>query len=141
MIADRYKLKTGNICLEITEETELDYVWLTKQGIFEQMKVSDNAESAGDVWADDERNSEETQTAAQQIANNIGRNETTQAVEASVTVAAVEYTVTLDIETRELVVVKEETPEETVEEETAIASRIRSLLSWMSSAKRSSTGH
>ena len=55
---------------DITEQTDLDYVWLTKQGVYEQIKISDSATDAGDTWADDESNSEETQAAAQQIANN-----------------------------------------------------------------------
>ena len=55
---------------EVTPTTELDYVWLTKQGIYEQIKISDSKSDAGTTWADDEGNSKETQDAAKQIANN-----------------------------------------------------------------------
>ena len=61
---------------ELTEETPLDYVWLTKQGIFEQIKVSDNSESMQNAkWADDDDFEDtNTQEAAIDIANNIGRD-------------------------------------------------------------------
>ena len=52
---------------------DVDYIWLTKQGIYEQVKVSSNKYISGSIWAD-ESNSKETQEAAQQIANNINRN-------------------------------------------------------------------
>lgn len=81
---------------EITESTSLDYIWLTKQGIYEQIKVSDSKVSAGEVWADDASNSEKTQEAAQQIANNIGRDAGGN-VKANVTIGSTEYTVTLDV--------------------------------------------
>lgn len=58
------------------ETTSSDYVWLTKQGIFEQIKVSDSSEEITEEakWADDGNVVEKTQTAAMQIANNIGRD-------------------------------------------------------------------
>lgn len=106
---------------EVTEETELDYIWLTKQGIYEQIVVSDNSETLTlkntdvKVWADDENNSEKTQNAAQQIANNIGRDsENNIDVKLTVTKEAdtKTYKVTLD-EERNLIVVDESDADET----------------------------
>ena len=87
---------------EVTEETNLDYVWLTKQGIFEQIKVSDNSETMESAkWADDASLTDtKTQEAAIDIANNIGRNADTQKVEEHVD----DYTITIDEESRELIV-------------------------------------
>ena len=113
-------LQTGTD--EVTEETELDYVWLTKQGIFEQIKVSDNNESMEDAkWADDSSLADtNTQSAANDIANNIGRDTTTNEIKVEVTVEkTVEqltetktYKVVLN-EDRDLVVVDKEDTEET----------------------------
>ena len=68
---------------EVTEETELDYVWLTKQGVYEQITISDNDSKPTttidneevSVWADTSDKSEETKDAAYKIANNISRDE------------------------------------------------------------------
>lgn len=68
------------------KEANKDYVWLTKQGIYEQIKVSDSATSAGDVWVNTSSKSDETKNAAQQIANNIGENVTVGEKEYAVTV-------------------------------------------------------
>jgi hypothetical protein len=91
---------------EITEETELDYVWLTKQGIFEQIKISESDEKITSTakWADEDEVEADTQQAAKDIANNIGRNASTNEVEDTVTIGTTEYAVTLDEETRELIV-------------------------------------
>ena len=91
----------------VTDATDLDYVWLTKQGIYEQIKVSDNNQSTADAkWADDASlDNTNTQEAAYDIANNIGRNTTTNKVEDTVTTVENEtYDVSLDEETRDLVV-------------------------------------
>jgi hypothetical protein len=55
---------------DITEETELDYVWLTAVGVYEQVTVSASDEVAGTNYAADSQNAEQ-KTTAQQIANNI----------------------------------------------------------------------
>lgn len=61
-----------------TESTEMDYVWLTKQGIYEQIVVSDNEDKKENIgasqveWVDTSNKSAETKDAAQKIANNIG---------------------------------------------------------------------
>ena len=60
-------LQTGTE--DITETTELDYVWLTAVGIYEQVTVSESNATAGDTYAT-ETNAEK-QKAAQEIANNI----------------------------------------------------------------------
>ena len=76
------------------QQNELDYVWLTKQGIYEQIKVSNSDESAGSVWADDESNSQTTKDAAQQIANNIVDQ---------IEIVDKTYNVSVDSSTREIV--------------------------------------
>ena len=106
-------LQTGTDA--VTEDTELDYVWLTKQGVYEQIKVSDTSESAGSTWVDDVSISEKTQKAAFEIANTIGRNAETKKVEATTNVEEVNYTVTLNEVTRELVIVNTAAPETPVE--------------------------
>lgn len=90
----------------VTDATDLDYVWLTKQGIYEQIKVSDNNQSTADAkWADDASlDNTNTQEVAYDIANNIGRNTTTNKVEDTVTFENEIYDVSLDEETRDLVV-------------------------------------
>ena len=95
-------LALQNSTAEVTEQTPLDYVWLTKQGVYEQVAISDNDQTAAPEatpnvinYADNELNSQTTQTAAQQIANNIVEN---------VEVNEQPYTVTVDPTTRELVV-------------------------------------
>ena len=93
---------------EVTETTDLDYVWLTKQGIYEQIKVSDNKASAGSTWANDSSVTANTQEAAKQIANNIGRNEAGQVSEQTV-VQDKAYNITVDPDTREIVVKDAET--------------------------------
>ena len=102
---------TGTLVVALQNGTsttsDTDFVWLTKQGIYEQIKVSDSASSAGTVWANDDSNSAETQTAAQQIANNIGRNN--DGTIASVTVETVEYEIAVDPTTRELVITNKDT--------------------------------
>ena len=64
---------------KLDEEKEVEsneFVWLTKQGVYEQIAISDNADSViseaaeATVYADEVSN-QKTQTAAQQIANNI----------------------------------------------------------------------
>ena len=99
---------------EVTEQTDLDYVWLTKQGVFEQIKISDSAESANTantVWAD-QAESDDTQNAAQQIANNIGRDNEGK-VNEPVEVAGTAATIVLD-DSRDLIVVTNvENPSET----------------------------
>lgn len=60
---------------QVTEQTELDYVWLTAIGVYEQVVVSDQkeslaAEGANNTYAADSTNQEKKDT-AQQIANNI----------------------------------------------------------------------
>ena len=57
-------------------ETTSDFIWLTKQGIFEQIKVSGEGDkiSEGAKWADDGAVDDDTQKASFQIANNIGRD-------------------------------------------------------------------
>ena len=92
----------GTLVVALEYSSNTDYVWLTKQGIYEQIKVSDNKESAGTVWVDDSSNSASTQEAAKQIANNIGRDESGK-VAATVTIAEDEYSITLD-EDRNIVV-------------------------------------
>ena len=109
---------------EITESTELDYVWLTKQGIYEQITVSDRKDTAGETWVNTSDKSDETKTAAQQIANNIGRD-ANGVVAATVTVSDTEYTVTLD-ENRDIVV--KTTGGETVENSDIIASATTSAV-------------
>ena len=110
----------------VTESTELDYIWLTKQGIYEQIKVSNNAESAGDVWADDESNSAATQEAAKQIANNI--------LNSNVTIADVTYTISVDENTRDLVIKNSATNEVATENITeAIISGIEDESTYYSS--------
>ena len=105
---------------EVTQNTELDYVWLTKQGIYEQIKVSDNANNAGTVWADDDSNSATTQDAAQQIANNIGRDVATGEVSQPVSITGVEAeTVIILNEDRDLVVVEAAHPEVEIATEAA----------------------
>lgn len=89
-------------------DSSKDFVWLTKQGVYEQITVSDSAEEAGNNWVNTSNKPEETKTAAQQIANNIGRNASGE-ISASVIVDSVEYTVTVDPTTRELVVTNTET--------------------------------
>jgi|GEM_PF-1804561 len=96
---------------EVTEETDLDYVWLTKQGIYEQITISESKTEAGETWVDTSDKSDETKTAAQQIANNIGRDAITGEVSATVTVSETEYTVTINPDTRELVVTNAATGE------------------------------
>ena len=54
-----------------TETTDdIDYVWLTAVGVYEQVTVSSSGESAGTTYAA-EAGTEERKTTAQQIANNI----------------------------------------------------------------------
>ena len=96
---------TGNV-----QQNELDYVWLTKQGIYEQIKVSNSDESAGTVWADDESNSATTQDAAQQIANNIGRDAQGK-IDAQVTVGTATFDVDLD-DDRNIILVDDKTAAE-----------------------------
>ena len=88
---------------EVTPTTELDYVWLTKQGIYEQITVSSSKTDKGSTWVDTSDKSAETKDAAKQIANNIGRNEDGKVAETT-TVDEKEYNVTVDPETREIVV-------------------------------------
>ena len=85
-------LQTGTE--EITDSTELDYVWLTKQGVYEQITISDSSEKATttigseeqSVWVNSSNKFDETKAAAQQIANNIGTTATINDVVYSVSV-------------------------------------------------------
>ena len=96
---------------ETVPQNGLDYVWLTKQGIYEQIKVSDNDDDPGTTWAD-ETNSATTQNAAQQIANNIGRDVATGEVSQPVSITGVDAeTVIVLNENRDLVVVEAANPE------------------------------
>lgn len=85
-------LQTGTE--EITESTELDYVWLTKQGVYEKITVSENNTSAGTTWVNTSNKPAETKTAAQQIANNIGT---------TATVGETTYDVAVNETTRDIV--------------------------------------
>ena len=109
---------------EINDESTVDYVWLTKQGIFEQIKVSSESTSMEDAeWVDDfAYEGTNTQDAAYEIANNIGRNETTKKVESQVE----NYTVVLDEETRDLVVTdsNQQVIEEVTTVETVVAAAV-----------------
>lgn len=77
------------------QDTAKDYVWLTKQGLYEQVTVSPTGESAGTTWVNTSDKSNETKNAAIQIANNI---------EDSVTVGTETYSISVDSTTREIVV-------------------------------------
>lgn len=109
---------------EINDESTVDYVWLTKQGIFEQIKVSSESTSMEDAeWVDDAAyEGTNTQDAAYEIANNIGRNEVTKKVEKQVD----DYIVTLDEETRDLVVTdsNQQVIEEATTVETVVAAAV-----------------
>ena len=101
----------------VTEQTDLDYVWLTKQGVFEQVAISDNAESAVSetasttVYADQVTN-QETQTAAQQIANNIAEQ---------VVIDTVTYNVSVDTTSRDIVLTNATDPTQTASAEATAA--------------------
>ena len=101
----------------VTEQTDLDYVWLTKQGVFEQVAISDNAESAVSetasttVYADQVSN-QETQTAAQQIANNIAEQ---------VVIDTVTYNVSVDTTSRDIVLTNATDPTQTASAEATAA--------------------
>ena len=57
---------------EITEQTKLDYVWLTAVGVYEQVTVSESNTEAGNKYAANLASTEqEKKDTAQQIANNI----------------------------------------------------------------------
>ena len=71
---------------EVNAQSDIDYVWLTKQGIYEQIKVSNSATNAGNVWVNTSNKPAETKEAAQQIANNIGLTATVGAQEYNVSV-------------------------------------------------------
>ena len=105
---------------DITDNTELDYVWLTKQGIYEQIKISDSNESAATsntVWADDDKVEVKTQSTAMAIANNISRDSETNNIDVKVTISneaeTKTYKVELD-ENRDLIVVDKDDEEQTV---------------------------
>ena len=95
-------LQTGTDA--VTDDTELDYVWLTMEGVYEQIKVSDTSENAGDTWVDDDSISGKTQATAFEIANNINRDGDRK-IDVTKEINDVTYTVSVDPETRELVVV------------------------------------
>ena len=100
---------------DIEDVTDLDYVWLTKQGIFEQIAVSDNKNSAVSAQQEqptyaDEVQSDNTKTAAQQIANNIGRDAQGN-IDAQVTVGTDTFDVALD-EDRNIILVDDKTAAE-----------------------------
>ena len=95
------------VCTVVTEEAK--DIYLFQQGVFEQIKTVDEgknvASDASAAWADDaSKNNDKTQTAAQQLANELN---------ASFEVNNVTYTVTVDTtsETRELVVTNTDTNE------------------------------
>lgn len=113
---------------QITEDTQLDYVWLTKQGIFEQIKISESEEEITDEakWADEDDVEADTKQAAKDIANNIGRNQTTNKVEDTITVGEDEYIVVLDEETRSIVVV-DPTTQQAVEDTTVVEAAINAV--------------
>jgi len=53
------------------DEAESDYIWLYQQGLVEQIRISDNGTNAGNVKATDSSVSQETNKAANDIANNL----------------------------------------------------------------------
>ena len=55
---------------QITAQTELDYVWLTAVGVYEQVTLSESKSAAGSDFAANSTSNEKKNT-AQQIANNI----------------------------------------------------------------------
>ena len=67
---------------DITDQTNLEYIWLTEIGIFEQVTISHSKSDPGSSYVEEVAN-EEKIFAAKQIANNI-----------SVTIAEKSYTVT-----------------------------------------------
>lgn len=114
---------TGTLVVELQDsldqqEAQSNFVWLTKQGIYEQIAVSDNDQSSvssGEtaVKYADEVESTETQLAAQQIANNIGRDANSGEINATVSIGNETYDLGLD-EDRNIVLLN--TPAEPDEE-------------------------
>ena len=103
----------------ITTETDLDYVWLTKQGVYKQIAISDNKNnsvsqgSSTTVYADQLSSSkQETQTAAQQIANNIVDQ---------VVIGNVTYNVSVDTTSRDIVLTNDAQPSQKASAEATAA--------------------
>lgn len=91
------------VCTIVTDQAK--DIYLFNEGIYEQIKTVDAGKEITDssaAWADSNVNTANTQTAAQQLANDLN---------ASFTVNETTYTVTVNIETRELVVTNTTTSE------------------------------